>query len=443
MRLMLRGALWIGVYTHVILLPLLVGVLWRDTAAGRPFLVQFGAALGYAGLTVMLLELALVSKIKWIASAFGQDALLQFHRLMGLFGLALIGAHLTLALAAGYPLAWLDPFDESSPWAMRWGVAATAMFLLLTALSLGRRTLRVSYEWWQATHGALADLALAATFAHVLLFGGFAAGTPMRILLLLYAGAAVVLRVWFRVVRPLLSWSRPWQIRENIDEQGDTRTLVLRPVGHAGFTFEPGQFAWLSAARTPFHWDRHPISMSSAAHDEPGQDIAFTIKNLGDWSGKVVPALSPGHRVWVDGPYGVFSTDREQGPGYVLIAGGAGIGPLVSMCETFHLRGDVRPVVLVYAGRDAQSLPLRRVIDGLTARMNLSVIYVLEDPPPGWTGESGRVTSLLLARHLPRQHRRFQYFICGPEPMMDAVERALTELGVPLERIHTERFVNV
>lgn len=46
----------------------------------------------------------------------------------------------------------------------------------------------------------------------------------------------------------------------------------------------------------------------------------------------------------------------------------------------------------------------------------------------------------VLARHLPPGHLRFQYFICGPGPMMDAAERALIELGVPDERAHTERF---
>ncbi len=79
-----------------------------------------------------------------------------------------------------------------------------------------------------------------------------------------------------------------------------TRTLVLRPVGHPGFSFEPGQFAWLNMGRTPFHLEQHPISMSS------GGDVA---------------------RVWVDGPYGVFSPDREEGPGYVLIGGGIGVVP--------------------------------------------------------------------------------------------------------------------
>ena len=46
----------------------------------------------------------------------------------------------------------------------------------------------------------------------------------------------------------------------------------------------------------------------------------------------------------------------------------------------------------------------------------------------------------MLERHLPRNFRRFQFFTRGPGPMMDASERALLDLGVPGERVHTERF---
>ena len=46
----------------------------------------------------------------------------------------------------------------------------------------------------------------------------------------------------------------------------------------------------------------------------------------------------------------------------------------------------------------------------------------------------------VLRRHLPHDHRRFQYFVCGPPPLMDAMERTLPSLGIPAERIHAERF---
>lgn len=157
----------------------------------------------------------------------------------------------------------------------------------------------------------------------------------------------------------------------------------------------------------------------------------------------IVPKLRPGHRVWVDGPHGVFTADREQGPGYVLIAGGAGISPLYSMCLTLAARDDHRPVILFYAGKGLDDLTFRSQLDELCTRMDLFVIYALEVPPVDWAGERGYITPDILRKHLPPQYKRFQYFICGPEPMMDAVEDALVQLRVPVERIQTERFVVV
>ena len=443
MNRLASGALWLGLYLWLVALPLCVGAIWPGAMGGRPFGVQFGVACGFAGLTILILELALVSEIQAVASVFGQDALLQFHRQMGLVGSGLLVLHAVLVMQGTYPLAWLNPFFDETPWAMRWGTGALLALALLAGLSLGRRRLGLAYQWWQFTHGLLADVAIAGGLAHIVLFSGFSAERPMLAVLTVYGGGAAALRFWFKVVRPWRLWRRPWEIVENRAENRDTHTLVLRPVGHAGFLFEPGQFAWLNTGGTPFHGDRHPISMSSAAGDEAGQEVAFTIKALGDWSGEVVPRLAPGRRVWVDGPHGDFTADREQGPGYVLIGGGSGICPLVSICATMARRGDVRPVILFYAASQRSRMAFEGQLAELAGRMNLRVVPVLEEPPAEWTGEQGYLTVDALRRHLPPQYRRFQYLVCGPEAMMDAVEPMLLQLGVPVDRIHTERFVMV
>jgi ferredoxin-NADP reductase len=72
--------------------------------------------------------------------------------------------------------------------------------------------------------------------------------------------------------------------------------------------------------------------------------------------------------------------------------------------------------------------------------MSLRVVHALEKPPEGWTGETGYLNAAILKRHLPRHHERMQYFVCGPGPMMDAMDKVLPAAGVPEERIHTERF---
>jgi ferredoxin-NADP reductase len=127
----------------------------------------------------------------------------------------------------------------------------------------------------------------------------------------------------------------------------------------------------------------------------------------------------------------------------VLIGGGVGITPLLSICETFAARGDLRPVYLFYGSASVESLRFRDRLAALQTRMNLQVIYALEKPPENWQGETGYITQAVLEKYLPAQHKRFQYFICGPGPMMDSVERILPKLGIRGRQIHTERFVMV
>jgi predicted ferric reductase len=430
---------WFGGYFLLVVLPLMFAAAWPTEGGGRPFWMQFGVACGFAAFTIMAFEFALVSKARRLTGVLGQDILLQFHRQMGIVAAALITGHAVLMFRSGYPLAWLNPFSADNIWGMRWGVLAALAILVLMIVSLERKRLGVSYDAWKLTHGFLAETAVLLSLVHILMLGAFSVGWPMRLLLATYAVALVALQVWFAVIKPVQLWSQPWEVVENRLERGSSRTLVLRPMDHQGFVFEPGQFAWLSTRTTPFHRDWHPISMSSCVNDPPGS-IEFTIKNLGDWSGQVVPALLPGARMWVDGPYGAFTPEPAPSPGCVLIGGGAGVTPLYSICRAFAERGDARPVLLFFCGRAFDRLILFEQFEALRKRINLSVIPVLEEPPPGWTGESGYLNAASLRKHLPSQFQRFEYFVCGPPGLMDAIEKALVGLGVPARRIHTERF---
>lgn len=68
------------------------------------------------------------------------------------------------------------------------------------------------------------------------------------------------------------------------------------------------------------------------------------------------------------------------------------------------------------------------------------MIYVASDPPADWAGERGFVDVDVLRRHLPAEYQVLQFFICGPSVMQEAMEDALEDLGVPSDRVHTERF---
>jgi predicted ferric reductase len=439
-----RAALWFSAYFALIILPLLAGAVAPPEVAGRGFLYELAMAFGYTGLAMMALEFSLIARVRTVAAAFGNDALLQFHQIMGYVSLLLIMAHPALIIHAGLPAGLLNPFDSAIPWMWRTGVISFWCLLALVLKGTLRRQLHIGYEWWKLAHNLLASAAVILGLIHIFMVDNFTSMTAMRFIWYGFVLLLLVIAIRYRVIRPVRMWRTPWVVARNVAETDDVRTLWLRPVGHLGFDFEPGQFAWLNTCRTPFHLEQHPISISSSAEFRPGgeaaRDVAFTIKNLGDWSGEVVPKLEPGHRVWVDGPYGVFSPDREQGPGYVFIGGGVGITPLVSMCQTLIDREDARPITLFFAASKESDLAFRSTLDDLSTHGNIKIVYVVDQASGQWKGERGFISREVLQRHLPKQYHRFQFFICGPPRLMNAMEKVLPELGVPPGQVHTERF---
>jgi ferredoxin-NADP reductase len=125
---------------------------------------------------------------------------------------------------------------------------------------------------------------------------------------------------------------------------------------------------------------------------------------------------------------------------HVLIAGGVGVTPMMSMIRTLADAGDTRPVVLLYGSKQWDLITFREDLDALKARLDLKVVHVLADPPADWSGERGFLSADVLRRHLPKPYADHEYFICGPGVMMDAIEAALAELGVPLMKYHSERY---
>jgi predicted ferric reductase len=438
MKNALSGLAWVVLYLLLCLAPLVLAV-GQDRPPSRSFLVEFSVALGFVGLSILTLQFALIARFKAVAAPFGIDVLQQYHVQITFVGLAFALAHPVLLFVADskyLPLLNL----ATAPWRARFAFISVVALLVLVGLSVWRRALHLSYEWWQATHGLLAVIVVLFALLHASLVGYYVTGLLRRVVYDGYIGTLILLLVWIRLVSPLIRLRRPWRVVRVDADRGGASTLVIEPVGHQGFRFDPGQFGWIAVGRSPFAITQHPFSFSSAADPPPGGPVAMTIKAAGDFT-KTVPDVTPGTRVYLDGPHGVFSMDRRQAPGYVFIAGGVGVTPLYSMLLTMREREDVRPVTLFYASATWDDVVFRDELAELSESMpNLRVVHVLERPPEGWTGESGYITPDVLRRHLPSQYRRYEYLICGSSVMMDAMEKALTEVGVPFRQVSTERF---
>ena len=430
------AAFWIAVYLLLTALPLFL-LLFSPAPSPRGFWRDFSAALGFAGLAMMMLQFALTARLQTVKAPFGSDLVYHFHRQISQVAFGLILAHPLILFVTTPSTVSLLKF-WNAPWRARFAVAALAILIVQVGSSIWRRQLRLDYDRWRFWHGVLASAAVVLGLLHMMKVGHFVNLPWKRSLWLSHGALWVGLLAYVRLLKPWLALRQPYEVVAVNAERGQAWSLTLRAKGHHGLRFNPGQFAWLTLWHSPFLAKDHPFSFSASA--ERPELLRFTIKELGDFTATIKQAV-PGQLAWLDGPHGAFSVDRyPHAPGYVFIAGGIGITPMMSMLHTLADRRDPRPLLLLYANRDLDSITFREEIEQLAPRLNLRVAHVLDRPPENWTGESGFINDAVLQRQLPEEFTDLDYFICGPPPMMNAVEQLLLRRGIPFGQIHTERF---
>jgi predicted ferric reductase len=430
-------ALWIAVYVVLVVLPLPLGLISLDP--GRGFWTNLSVALGFVGLAMFGLQFAMAARSFVVVHPVGMDVVLGFHKQMAYLATLLVFAHpIILFLVDSSFLGLLDVV--TSPLRAKFAVASIVLLVVLILLSVFRRRLRIRYEVWQATHAILAVAVVATALAHVLLVGYYVREWWEQALWIAYSAAFVGLGLWVRILKPLVRRRRKWMVEEVEHDVDSVTTVTIRlldPTSYAPrrFHFDPGQFAWLQARRSPFALSYHPFSIStSAVHPHR---IGFSIKAHDGFSREIAD-LVPGDVVYVDGPFGAFVLP-ESGP-VVFVGAGVGVTPLLGMLETLADRGDDRECVLWLGNRSETSIPCLERIESLRSRMRLRVVHVLSRPSEEWTGERGHVDAAFVDRQLAAVPRDASFCLCGPDAMMDDVESALAAHGVRHDAIHSERF---
>ncbi|MGQ9647117.1 MAG: ferredoxin reductase family protein [Thermodesulfobacteriota bacterium] len=435
MRPLLYGTFWIGIYLIIIVAPLLV-LLIGPIPPGRGFWREFSVAKGFVGLSMIGLQFFLTGRFRHITSPYGIDVVYHFHRQISTVAFVLILLHpLILFISAPDTLLFLSPV--SSPWWITMGTAALVALAILILTSIKRKEWGIRYERWRLTHAFLSIGVVALSLVHIEGVGYYVQGPLKRWFWIGLVTAWILSLVYVRIVKPIGMFRRPYTVEEVVKERGKTWTLVLRPKGHPGITFKPGQFAWLKIGKSPFAIREHPFSFSSSAMRS--DQIEISIKELGDFTSKI-GEVSPGTRAYLDGPYGTFTTDSHTAPGYVFIVGGVRISPIISILRTFADRHEKRPLLLFYSSKTWEEVTFREALEKLTGRLNLRVVHTLTNPPEEWEGERGRITAEMMGRYLPENRADCEYFICGPDPMQMAVKEALQKLGLPLEKVESESF---
>ncbi len=432
----LSGIFWISLYLVVVLAPVFLMML-PPVPSGRGFWLELSIALGFVGLTQIAVQFILIARFRRVTAPYGIDIILRYHRQIALVAVGAILLHPAILVLDNPSRAeLLNPLGGN--WASRSAWVSIAALLAIVGTSVFRERLRIGYEAWRGAHLALGVTAIVFAQLHVSLAGLYTNTVWKQAVWVGTAALMVGLVLYLRLLKPALQQGAAWRVVEVRPERGDTHTLALEPVGHPGIRFLPGQFGWIKLAAS-FTLEEHPYSFSSSA--ERSDRVEFGVKSLGDFSSRI-SAVAPGTRAFIDGPHGAFSIDRYPAAGYVFLAGGVGITPMMSFLRTMADRGDPRPVLLLYAEKEWDQIAYREEVDALRERLTLEVVYVLENEPDaeGWEGEIGFVTGEVLERRMPKERFHRAVFLCGPPAMMEAVHAALLEHGVPEAHVQLEKF---
>jgi 3-phenylpropionate/trans-cinnamate dioxygenase ferredoxin reductase subunit len=318
------------------------------------------------------------------------------------------------------------------------GRASLLIFFALLATSLCRKQFKIEYDRWRIAHGILASLGVALAIWHI--HGvGYYTGDPLRTAAwTAFTASCLLIIIYIRFFRPWRLSRKPYRITAITPERGDAWTVSVEPSGDHSLAFSPGQFAWLTLGSSPFTAREHPFSFSSSA--ESSGQFQFTIKELGDFT-RTIKHIPVGSQAYVDAPYGVFTPDlHPRAQKFFLLAGGVGIAPIMSMLRTFADRRDPRPLHLIYGNSSWERVLFREEIDELKQRLNLSVTHVLSNPPPGWSGLTGVLSSDILNGLLQKVPADAAFFVCGPKGMIKSIQKALRRKKIPLRQIHFEHF---
>ncbi len=186
-------------------------------------------------------------------------------------------------------------------------------------------------------------------------------------------------------------------------------------------------------------------SYSIASEPERTGEIDLTVERIedGEVSTYMHDVLVLGDRLEVRGPIGgYFVWEAGMSEPLLLIAGGSGVVPLMSMVRHRAASGGSNPTRLLYSSRGFEDIIYYDELEKLRRGGNgLEIFHTLtRSQPASWKGYARRIDDAMLKEVIQPLGKSPQVFICGPTLLVESAANTLVKLGVKSAGIRTERF---
>ena len=388
-----------------------------------------GAPFGMAAALLLSLQFVIASKLQFLDRIFTLNRLFGLHRWIGLVAALCALAH---PLIMFWPrLPQIGPFSLEF-WPEMLGGAVLLGLCGAVIAAIFRERFQLPFHVWLPMHRwGMVLLAILALIHFSFVEGHFELGISHGLLLVALSGfminSATNRGALFRVTR--------------IQEVGRATFAVnLVPEQNGLAVHAPGQFALVTFQAVKLPREEHPWTISSSPVQGPG--LQFTIKESGDFTRRI-RELEIGDLARIRGPYGLFShlaLEIDQGTELIMIAGGVGVTPFLSMLRYMADEGDARKIILIWSNKTEEDILWKEDLEKLAGELSGLQVHHVLTRQHDWGGFTGYIDANVLQQLLKETAGESPILLCGPAPMIAVVKEELQKCGFNPERFHTEEF---
>ncbi len=419
-----------------------LAVLW---VAARPTSRQAGSFLGQLlgaeGVLLLSVALVLISTLRAVEQFFdGVDKAAVWHRRVAIAGTALVGVHVATtsnpnATALGPTLGTIGIVGLATltVWAIapRWRsitprpLRSAILRLMETGVAgLVQRWLG-SYGLWRGFH-RLTGIFLALGVVHGLMDASVFGSPLLRWSFVVVGAVGVAFYLYRELLARRFARTHDYEVASVTPIDESSVEIWLRPLGHR-FEFRAGQFAYVNLEAQD-GWHRHPFTIASAPAEA---NVRITVGAVGDFTSRIGDLVEPGMPAVISSPQGHF--DYCRGTEHQLwIAGGIGIAPILSWLRSVAPGRLPHRVDLFYSARG--QAPLADEVAELAARHDELHLHLVD------TEVSPRLTGEAVLSTAGGEPRELSAFLCGPESMVNALQKDLVKAGVKPANVHREYY---
>lgn len=360
---------------------------------------------------------------------FGMDKIIKFQRKFALATMIFVLLHpIFFILSSKSILSYIIPDFSVIPLAS--GIVSFYIFMMVIIAS--KMYKKISYDVWQYIHIFTYILFLFSLY-HAFNWGSDSGNWLVRVIYLISLMAVIIGIIYRTSYKLKQKHAGKFFVKDIRKETKDIFTLALRP--EKIFSFKAGQFCFLRLNKDRLY-ARHPFTITSSPIED---ELRFTVKLTGRFT-KVLSELKKGEEVIIDGPFGIFTVE-DNNKDLVLVAGGVGIAPFMSIIKDKTEHNKAQSIVLLYGSKTEADIIYKEQLDNIKKDW-FKKAYILSDNhlfSRTCGCEAGYIDEKIIKKHVKNINNSL-FYICGPEFMKNSLKETLNDLGVNKQNIIVEDF---